>query len=401
MTATARGRAVPPRSHPALRLSLLVVSVVVTLLALEACFRLFWRVPPIFAGFQQAGMYVAGPGRQPMLAPGYRGALRIDAAATTSVRIDALGLRGEDPGPKRAGEKRLLMVGDSLVFGYGVEAEAALPARLQAALGELGMPVTVGNGGVPGFGPSHAVQRMRLLDRDFGADAFVLCGFLGNDAIDEALPKRAVYAGMMLQGAMADLVEVSWRTRLALRSRAALWLEAMILNERSSWSPLAAWSPAADDLARIAGLPPEPQRHAGLFLDAVDEQASWPPGGPPVLPRLDGYVRDALNEAKQVAAGRPLVFVVLPSSWQCDEAKRVAALQSMGFDAKDFRRGLAQQRWLAVAAQAGVPALDATPIVTAAGAASDHFIADGVHFDPRGNEVVARWLAKELAERLR
>jgi lysophospholipase L1-like esterase len=401
VTATARGRAVPPRSHPALRLSLLVVSVVVTLLALEACLRLFWRVPPIFAEFQQAGMYVAGPGRQPMLAPGYRGALRIDAAATTSVRIDALGLRGEDLGPKRAGEKRLLVLGDSLVFGCGVEAAAALPARLQAALGDLGLPVTVGNGGVPGFGPSHAVERMRLLDRDFGADAFVLCGFLGNDAVDEALPRRVVYAGMMLQGAMADLVEVSWRTRLALRSRLALWLEAVILDEWPSWSPLASWSPAAEDLARIAGLPPESQRGAGLFLDAVDEQASWPPGGPPVLPRLDGHLRDALQRAQQVAAGRPLVFVVLPSSWHCDEDKRVAALQSMGFDAKDFRRGLAQQRWLAVAAAAGVPALDATPIVTAAGAARDLFIADGGHFDPRGNEVVARWLAKELVGRLR
>lgn len=401
MTATARGRAVPPRSHPALRLSLLVVSVVVTLLALEACLRLFWRVPPTFAEFQQVGMYVAGPGQQPMLAPGYRGALRIDAAATTSVRIDALGLRGEDPGPKRTGEKRLLVLGDSLVFGCGVEAAAALPARLQAALGDLGLPVTVGNGGVPGFGPSHAVERMRLLDRGFGADAFVLCGFLGNDAVDEALPKRVVYAGVMLQGAMADLVEVSWRTRLALRSRLALWLEAVILDEWPSWSPLASWSPAAEDLARIAGLPPESQRGAGLFLDAVDEQASWPPGGPPVLPRLDGHLRDALQQAQQVAAGRPLVFVVLPSSWHCDEHKRVAALHSMGFDAKDFRRGLAQQRWLAVAAAAGVPALDATPIVTAAGAARDLFIADGGHFDPRGNEVVARWLAKELVGRLR
>lgn len=391
----------PRRRHPALRVTLLFASCVLALLLVELGFRWFWRMPPIFAEFQQAGMYVAGPAGEPMLAPGYRGTLRIGAEATTLVHIDSRGLRGEEVGPKRAGEKRLLVVGDSLVFGYGVEANEAMPARLQVALRELGLDVTVGNGGVPGFGPSHAVQRLRLLDPAFAADAFVVCGFLGNDATDEALPKRTVYAGLMLQGAMADLVHVSWRTRLALRSRAALWLEAMILNERPAWSPLATWSPSADDLARVAGLPPEPQRHAGLFLDAIDEQVSWPPGGPPVLPRLHGYLQAALQQAKQVADGRPLLFVVLPTSWQCDEEKRVATLQGMGFAAKDFRRGLAQQRWLAVAAAAGVPALDATPIVTAAGDSKELFIPDGGHLSGKGNDIVARWLAAELAPRLR
>ncbi len=382
-----------------------MVGTIVALVLVELAFRAFWTLPPWFAEFQQAGMYAAAADGAPALRPGYRGTLRVGDAYATDVRINALGMRGPEIGARRPGEERVLMVGDSLVFGYGVEDEHALPARVEAELAARGVVATVGNGGVPGYGSRHYVEHLRRLDERFGADLLVCCGFLGNDAVDDTVPNRTVYAGLMLQEPMASLVFTSWRARLALRSRAALWVEAWILEHRPSWSPLATWSPDPETMTRAVGLPPETpqnQRHAGLFLDVRDERHTWQPGAEPVLPRLLGYLRASLQRAADTAGRRPLVFVILPTKWQVDESLRTARLRELGLDPKDYERGLAQARWRAVAEGLGIPTLDATPILAAAKEPADElFIADGGHFNVRGNEIVAAWLAGELAERLR
>ncbi len=368
----------------------------------EAAFRVFWTLPSGFAEFEQAGMYVATPDRDPALQPGYRGTLRIgDTGVVTQVAINALGLRGAEIGAARAGERRVLMVGDSLVFGYGVEAEQALPACLQRELRQRGVDATVGNGGVPSYGSRHAVARMARLDGPFAAGAFVVCGFLGNDAIDDANPDRTVYAGLLLQGPMARLVGSSWRTRLALRSRAALWLETWIFTNRREWSPLAQLAPDPADLARMAGMPQGGQEHAGLFLDVVDANRSWAPGAPPVIPRVLAALRESLQRAKDTAGDRPLWFVILPTVWQVDADRRRTRLGELGFAPDEFRPGLAQERWATVAREVGVAVLDATPILAAEPDAAGLFLADGGHLSPRGNEAVGRWLAGEIGPALR
>jgi lysophospholipase L1-like esterase len=294
----------------------------------------------------------------------------------------------------------VLMVGDSLVFGYGVEGHEALPVATERELRARSLTATVGNAGVPSFGTSHAVARMAELDVPFAADAFVVCGFLGNDAIDEVLSLRVVDAGLLHQGTMAKLVRTSWRTRLALRSRAWLWLEAWIAVNAPEHSPLHQTTPDPDDVARTAGLPPEPHQHAGLFLDVADREWTWQPGTAPVVPRLLGYLRTALTQAKAVAGARPLVFVVLPTSWQVDETKRVRHLREFGFDPALYPRGTAQQRWLAVA-DLGIPAFDATPVLAAEPDVAALYLPDGGHFSVRGNAVVGKWLAEQLAAFLR
>ena len=52
---------------------------------------------------------------------------------------------------------------------------------------------------VAGLDPTSVIYEdyRRILDPAFDADVLVVCGFLGNDAIDDALPQRTVYAGLM------------------------------------------------------------------------------------------------------------------------------------------------------------------------------------------------------------
>jgi lysophospholipase L1-like esterase len=79
---------------------------------------------------------------RPGLARSYRGAL---------VRTNRLGLRGPEVGEKAPGERRILLLGESTTFGFGVGQDETYAARLQAQLdGEPGR-YSVVNAGVPAW----------------------------------------------------------------------------------------------------------------------------------------------------------------------------------------------------------------------------------------------------------
>ena len=368
---------------------------------LELSFRLFWEIPPAMAGMDHVGLFAAGEDGTPMLAPGFRGELQYGDGAPARTSINSLGLRGPEAAARSPGQRRVLVVGDSLPFGYGVEDDQTFPFHLESRLRATGVDVVVGNAGVPGTGVSHAVARMRLLDRAFAPDAFVICSYLGNDAIDDALPARAVYGGLLHMWPMCDLVETSWRTRLAFRSRLAMWAEVWIFTNKPQWSPLASVTLSPDVVQRAAGLPPDAQRGHGLFLDVRDRAHAWAPGAAPVVPRLLGYLRASLVQAMEVAAGRPVLFVILPTSAHVDTAKGLRMLQAWQWDPADYEPGLARRRWQTVAEDLGIAAFDVTPSLRGAGQVEDLYLADGGHFSVRGNELVGQWLASEVARLLR
>jgi hypothetical protein len=82
--------------------------------------------------------------------PGYAGQITNIVEYTTQVTINTMGLRG--PEVRAASEPRVLLLGDSFVFGQGVEQVETLSARLEARLGQA-RPVQVLNAGVSGYGP--------------------------------------------------------------------------------------------------------------------------------------------------------------------------------------------------------------------------------------------------------
>lgn len=379
----------------------LAVGAALAVAVVEGAFRWCWTLPPAFAEFAQQGLYRQRADGSIALQPGYRGSLTV-AGRTTEVYVDALGLRSAAPGaaaasPGDAAMQRWLMLGDSLVFGYGVAADEALPAQFARALAAAGRQVVVGNAGVPGYGLRDAVAAMANLDAAFGANAVVLCGYLGNDALDDLRVDQAVASGLRFDGPMARLVQSSPRIRLALASRAWLWLETWIFTNHTAWSPLLQQAPTAAELVALAGLPGEYPTFAaaqgGLFLDVADLQHRFQAEAPPVLPRLLANVEAALGKARALAAGRPLYFVVLPPRALVEEPLRQQRLRERGFAVEDFPRGLAQQRWLAAAAAAGVPALDATPVLAGSGDAAAWFVDDG-HLSAAGAAKVAAALAE-------
>ncbi|HEX6789927.1 MAG TPA: GDSL-type esterase/lipase family protein [Candidatus Krumholzibacteria bacterium] len=111
----------------------------------------------------------------------------------THVNVNSLGLRDRDvPVTHPGGRRRILIVGDSIAFGSGLEA----PERFSDVLGhDLGDGAEVINAGVPGWGNDQELlfyeKRLRALKPDV-----VILAFTGNnDVVNNAL------AGALLEGA--------------------------------------------------------------------------------------------------------------------------------------------------------------------------------------------------------
>ncbi|MFK7739646.1 MAG: hypothetical protein AB8H80_04920 [Planctomycetota bacterium] len=379
----------------------LAVGSLLSLLLLELAFRLFWKLPPWFAEFRQAGMYASLDGGTPSLQPGYRGSMALDAGKDVAVRINSLGMRGDElPAPsseRGSRQARVLAIGDSMVFGYGLEAEQALPAVLQERWGPTDTPAVVGNAGVPGYGSRHYAEHLRRLDEPFGADAVLVFSCLGNDPIDDTTPMRVVTSGLMLQGVWARLAQDSFRMRLALRSRAALWLESWLVSNKPELALTASARIDPEEMLRLAGLPPKPQQWGALFLDVADASKTWQPGAVPVVPRLLGYLEDSLAQMREVAGKRALVHVVLPMAWQLDEGIWRDELLRCGLSPSEFRFGELRRRVRAAAAAAGVPSLDAGEALLAEPELRALYLSDRAHLSAEGVRVVANWLAARLA----
>jgi lysophospholipase L1-like esterase len=83
--------------------------------------------------------------------PGFHGAFM-----DRPVSINSLGLRGPEPRTPRP-RRRILCLGDSITFGYGVGDDETYPAALGRALEGSGVEVV--NGGVTGY-TSHQVRKL-------------------------------------------------------------------------------------------------------------------------------------------------------------------------------------------------------------------------------------------------
>jgi hypothetical protein len=134
-------------------------------------------------GFPHLNVYVADAQLGVRLRPGASERIVFGRdRAVTSVRINRDGLRGAELPPPADGE--VLVVGDSQVFGLGVEEQETASAELARRLGGPG----VINGGVPTYGPQeyNAVVEELLARRRVATVVYVVN--LANDLFEAAHP---------------------------------------------------------------------------------------------------------------------------------------------------------------------------------------------------------------------
>ncbi len=116
--------------------------------------------------------------------PNFRGRDRFG----NEIRINSLGLREREFDRKKLpGTTRILVLGDSVVFGDGVSAEDAFPRRLEARLASKFRSVEVLNAGVRGYNTYQELCFLREVGVALGPDVVILF-YTTNDA--EPLSKQ-------------------------------------------------------------------------------------------------------------------------------------------------------------------------------------------------------------------
>jgi lysophospholipase L1-like esterase len=147
------------------------------------------------------------------------------------VAVNSLGLRGRELGEKRAGERRVLYLGDSLVYGQGVGDEDTQPSQLERALRERdpNQDWSVINAGHRSYGTAQELALLAELGARIRPDV-VLLGWYWNDIDEHDVAKT--YARLKDRGELyfdtgnrlegSDLV--AWRAKQLLRRSAVVML---------------------------------------------------------------------------------------------------------------------------------------------------------------------------------
>ncbi len=301
------------------------------------------RLIPAPGGFWQARS-------DRVLLPAHRYLLWVNAPGEreeqgVSVRINALGLRGPEPTPRRAGTRRLLVTGDSVVYGFGVREEATFTHVAAAALGVEGWTAAV-----PGYSTYQTLNLLQMAGLDLHPDAVVI-GNLWSDLSVTGFADREVLAEY---AAAPPGSVVQW-----LGTHSALFRQLRRLR---------ALSGGADADARVLSWRDRPDRGAAGRRVPIAEYAAN-------LERLVAVCH---------GAGAEVAFLELPI--------------------RDTLKGLApdgsETAYVAVmrgtARRHGAPLVDAAAALRASGQPPDRLWRDATHLTEDGHAVVGAALAAAL-----
>jgi lysophospholipase L1-like esterase len=160
------------------------------------------------------------------------------------------GLRGPEVGDRKPGVLRILVLGDSCAFGFGLEAEEAWPARLATHLQAAGCAAEVLNAGVPGYTSMQGVVLAGRLMPRLQPD-LVLVAFGWNDSSiwDGLTDRQQLIASKQREEDRIPLLERS-RAYLLLRKLTLQGLRA--LRGREALPPRVPPAEFAENLATLA-----------------------------------------------------------------------------------------------------------------------------------------------------
>lgn len=308
------------------------------------------------------------------LAPGVSTRFKT-AEFDTAISINTSGVRDREIGERQPGERRIVVLGDSLVMAVQVPLEQTFTARLESALGATITPpprFRVINAGVQGYGPVEEYLFHRHVTSKLSPDIVVVALYAANDAV-EAL----VSAGRLADGASASEPKAApakavstfealnqWRRRLIRRSMVlqVVRLRMTTVLDRFGW-----------------------QQEIDPPLRSYLHDA------PPEILRGLAVVRDTVARMKALtdAQGARLVVLLLPARFQVDDADYGRLSAFVARSGLTLERDRATTRFRETLDGLGVPVLDALPALRAAPEPTKLYFASTAHFTAYGHQVLA------------
>jgi hypothetical protein len=361
----------PERPAPLRRsekVGLLLLSLALSLVMAEGAAHLLHR-----GAFPFLNLYVPDPRLGVRLAPSTSTRVRSREGRITEIRTNALGFRGPAwPGPSAHPVRgRVLLLGDSQMFGYGVPFEGSLAGRLPRLLGDR---AEVLDAAVPSWGPPEYARILAELGPTYRPETVLFVANLANDWFETSVSNerrtsaedgwavRARPSALQAQGPSF------WRTLFFGRSH-------LVLAMRELW---AHQQRPQDSLA--------PEAATQLMHDL--EQLRRPRAGhrSPLTP----FVADMVQRCKMLgcrvlAVALPIDVLVDRREWRKYRGQPIDVEPSAAL-LDDF---------LEEARSAGAEGVNLLPVLREA--SPDAFLPDDYHLSERGHAAIARALAAALS----
>ncbi len=311
------------------------------------------------------------------------------ASFETDIAINSSGTRDEEIGPKGPDERRIVVLGDSLVLSVQVALEQTFCKRLEAGLNQdpaLGpWRYRVINAGVQGYGPVEDWLFYEHVASVFDADVVLVALFVGNDAVEAA--------------------DQSWRLQSAPAGRPSGRSAALAVRLRQLPTVAAAWlrrTVRRSMVLQIARLRVRSVTDRFLSGDpGIDRPlTAYLPGMSPDIAHGLAVTRDCVSRIAALAETRraKTAVVLLPARFQVNDADFANLQSDVARRGETLVRDGATDRFKAALAGLPLPVMDALPPLFGAPGRSQTFFEDTVHLTPRGHQVVADALEQFLRQ---
>jgi hypothetical protein len=372
-------------------------------LALEGALRAFWpQDSPFLAGF-----FVEDPVVGMRHVPSRRSHMNSEAGRVP-VRINSRGYRGREYPWDAPSGPRIVALGDSFTFGFGVEDDATYPARLEQALASRHVEVI--NTGLAGMGPDNEARLLAVDGPALRPDLVLVGFFVGNDLVDvlvgdgrmrleDGLPAvddallaawyRPLRPGSLLPRPLASSpaslgLPVPFKSALRRHSHAYRYLTGQVGRLRLAWQVRGDAAPTAPELT--------PFHQEAFCLRRY----------PPEFDLAWTRAKAALGEIKSWcdAHGARLAVIAIPTQSQVEPEAWAAVVRTYGLREEDFDLEKPQRILAAFAAERGIPLIDLlSPLRAARASDGPLYFSRDTHWTPRGHAVAADEILRQLTAR--
>lgn len=362
------------------RFALLVVSTLLSLLAVEAAVR--WIAP-------QQLIQLRPDIWQPHDGLGWERAPNLDVEINTGERTarlltDSRGHRVGSHAPKREPAYRILALGDSFIEALQVDYEDTVTARISDLLeDDLDVPVEVVNTGVAGWDPNHYLLRLLAEFEQTSYNAAVVFLYAANDLIEEEKnyfpPRPSRRSSRLRIPRSLAKAELSRALLLPLNNALETRSHAFVLAKNRAW------------VARMRlGL--SPRYLSSAFARSERDSYRWSL----TARRCARIARDAR------AHGVPTVFVILPTVYQIDPMVGAAYRRGAGSADDEIDYGQVTEILVPALRELELEVVDLTPVFRHAFADGKRELYGSVdpHLSPAGHALTAETVAPLLRDLL-
>lgn len=351
---------------------LLVLALTVSVIMIEIVVRL--TLPQLYRTGPR-GLFALDPPRRYRLAPGLHGTIEVVGEFSFNMSTNSLGMRGPEVGDKTPETLRILALGDSFTFGFGVELEETFIALAEEQLrAKISQGIEILNSGVPAYGLPDELAWLEHYGLPLEPDSVLVNICLANDlfnATEEEIDKD-IYKGS--QGADRRSLN-AWLFRHSHSYR----LASQATPVRSIFGLPEAWFITRS--RKITQM--HTDKPSDLVLKGRRENRA-------ALARLAELARQ--HDFRLSAMLIPNHYHMVPALWE-------RHLRFFGLDPADYDPDVPRRFFLDTLAELDIPVLDLLPLIQPKlNDGEQLYFKRDPHWTPAGNSFVADALSAFIIE---